>query len=329
MTALQTINEHHDLILDALRSYIEGQERDAREATNGRKGWSYYDNARLFLDYIEQHGLGLIDGLSDYETAIRAMDYASQTISVKLAAAKSLIKYAIDALKAQLTVEQRAGLYELLSDIKLPRLAESEVEIREDKYLTEAELWRFLDRCDDTTRYMADFMASTGVRVSEMLDIRLTDIQDGARVCKIRINGKGRKQRSVAYGTAKLEQTRQHFGGTTWLFEHDGRQYSRVSVTQRIRENGFRILGRRVGSHMFRHTYGTLKYKQDHDIVALSRALGHSGVSVTESMYIHHAYKLEDQPLTIPEDDPAVTEALERELNSQSLLDGLDVKEKV
>ena len=76
-------------------------------------------------------------------------------------------------------------------------------------------------------------------------------------------------------------------GGSTWLFEHHGRPYERTSITNRIKKEAVRVLGRPVTAHDLRHSFATHAVSAGIDLKALSNFLGHSSVSTTGNLYVH------------------------------------------
>ena len=91
------------------------------------------------------------------------------------------------------------------------------------------------------------FLVGTGVRVSEMLGILLSDIKVGkGTFAEVRVIGKGSKERAIHVKKEFIERIKKHFHGTTRLFEHQGKPFNRISVTNRIKHEALRTIGREV-----------------------------------------------------------------------------------
>ncbi|HUZ18164.1 MAG TPA: tyrosine-type recombinase/integrase, partial [Spirochaetia bacterium] len=73
--------------------------------------------------------------------------------------------------------------------------------------------------------------------------------------------------------------------GRTFLFEHDGRPFSRISVTNRIKHESLRAIGREVTAHQLRHTWAMIQIQRGKDVSTLAGALGHSDPGLTARMY--------------------------------------------
>ena len=285
MTALATINQT-DVFDDEIDSFIEQQNRDELESSDGRKGWSYYYAAKEFVRFVRDEGLGSGDGIRKYALGIAGDK--TNTYNHKLGAAKKLARHLIDSYSAKMTAEQRSGLFQALDDLKLKKLATKELAVDDDKYLTKGEWRQFGATCkDETVRLLAAFMLQNGVRISEALGVKLSDIEYSKSYCTIYIHGKGAKDRTAEINRKLLERIRDHFGGETWLFEHNGKQYSRVSIAQRFRLAGLETIGRKVTPHMMRHTAATRLDEADFPLQRIQDFLGHASPNTTKSMYMH------------------------------------------
>ena len=83
---------------------------------------------------------------------------------------------------------------------------------------------------------MIRFPEATSCRVSEMLGAEVGKARRGARITYLEIAGKKGKTRDLRLPTTLYDAIRAEFKGVTLLFEHSGRRYNRVAVTNRIRE---------------------------------------------------------------------------------------------
>ena len=301
MTAIQRIETSNSFNVE-LAQYVADKQTTVLEAGGGT--WSYYYAAKQFISHLDENSTGLLDGLTEYVVALQRLELPANTYNHRIAAAKHCVKHIIDSRQGEMTASDRGGLISLLNDVQPMKIDKAALEVGSEQFLNAAELRAFNTRCTDKTiKFMAIFLQRTGVRVSEMLRVKLSDISCNKKRCIIRLHGKGNKERMAIISAAKIEEMREHFAGGTWLFEHNGKQYSRSSVAQRFRLIGFMLLGRNVTPHQFRHSYGTLKYEETHDIVGVQRALGHSSVATTESMYVHHQLTEDERELDIGVDE--------------------------
>ena len=85
-----------------------------------------------------------------------------------------------------------------------------------------------------------------------------------------------------------------YFGGSVFLFEHNGKPYNRISITNRIGIQGKILLGKNISAHTFRHSFATATLEKTKNLKGVSKYLGHSSVSTTANLYIHSELSWED-----------------------------------
>lgn len=170
-------------------------------------------------------------------------------------------------------------------------------------YLTEAEVERLLEQPDLSTphglrdRAMLEVLYATGLRVSELVRMRLEEIN--FEVGCLRTFGKGDKERIVPLGNSAmrfvqryLSDARQHFlhkrAPSPFLFvTQQGRlmtrQYFWMLVARYGRKSG---IEKRLSPHMLRHSFATHLLEHGADLRAVQMMLGHADISTTQ-IYTH------------------------------------------
>ena len=131
---------------------------------------------------------------------------------------------------------------------------------------------------------------STGIRLSELLNLRLQDI-DSKRMSVFIKGGKGKKDRYTVLSPILLEHLRHYYKiylPEYWLFEgQDCGQYSPRSVQQILRNA---IKKSRVNSfgtvHTLRHSFATHLLENGTDLRYIQHLLGHASTKTTE-IYTH------------------------------------------
>jgi len=137
------------------------------------------------------------------------------------------------------------------------------------------------------------FIYSTGTRVSECINIKLTDIDSKRMQVNIQ-EGKGLKQRKVPLSTLLLKTLRRYFKQYKpqhYLFEGAGGKGTHLGVTA-VREICKKAryqttnIKKHYTPHTFRHSFATHLLEQGTNLLIIQRLLGHSGLSNTLK-YLH------------------------------------------
>lgn len=143
-------------------------------------------------------------------------------------------------------------------------------------------------------RLIFSFLYDCGLRVSELLNIELKDINFDRKQVHIR-QSKGNKDRYVTIGNLLLKGIRTYLElekPTKWLFyRYDNHgilhQYSKSGVQYILRQATKKAgLQKHVTSHCLRHSNATHLLEMGLDIMSLKDALGHSSIQTTMK-YLH------------------------------------------
>ncbi len=269
----------------------------------------YRLDVRQFIGFVRERKLLIVDGFRKYAKWLdqehEGRRYSPATINRKLAAARSRVRYAFKHSAFAVDLRRRYQLEEILKSVKLKKI--DRIVVPPEKVLEIEEARKLVAEAKDRTiRQMMTFLVRTGLRVSEMLKLTLADLgtaQDG--LVSVRVTGKGGKQRTIHLRQDFVDRIRKHFRGATWLFEHHGRPYSRVSVTNRIKHESLRVLGREVSAQNLRHTWAATQIKRGRSLGAVAALLGHSDPGLTARMYPEPALKPEDAFLDLEKTDRA------------------------
>jgi integrase/recombinase XerD len=146
-------------------------------------------------------------------------------------------------------------------------------------------------------RAMLEMLYSCGLRVSELIDVRISCMHTSEGF--LRVIGKGNKERLVPIGSTAVqwvsyyrEQTRNHQvikpGQEDYLFlNRRGSKLSRMMVFNIIREQVQKLgIQKQISPHTFRHSFATHLVEAGADLRAVQEMLGHASITTTE-IYTH------------------------------------------
>jgi integrase/recombinase XerC len=214
---------------------------------------------------------------------------ARSTFNRKRSALRSLYKYLMsDGLIEKNPMD---SLSAVKKDKRLP------VYIEEDKLeeLLKAENFGsgFSDLRD---LMMLELLYGTGMRLSELINLKHSDMDEGRQL--LTITGKGNKQRILpllgkvvdVYGLYATEKRRKFGAGAgNWVFVTDkGEQLYPQFVYRRVKYYLGQITTRtRKSPHVLRHSFATHMLNRGADLNAIKELLGHAGLSATQ-VYTHN-----------------------------------------
>lgn len=138
---------------------------------------------------------------------------------------------------------------------------------------------------------MLQVLYGTGMRVSEIVALRITDIDSDRGQIAVR-QAKGFKDRYVPLSPTLLEQLREYWRicrPTEFLFEHEvfGGPLS-IRTVQAIFQKAKLAAGitKKVSTHTLRHSYATHLLEAGADLLSIRNQLGHSSIATT-TVYLH------------------------------------------
>lgn len=164
------------------------------------------------------------------------------------------------------------------------------------------EVERLLEAPDPATRQgvrdraILEVMYATGMRVSEVSDLKFSDVN--LDVGFVRCLGKGRKERIVPVGKKAvlalgryLEKARPRFArpaaAQEFFLNRSGRRLSRVSIWKLIKAYARKArIKKAIRPHLLRHSFATHLLERGADLRSVQEMLGHTNISTTQ-IYTH------------------------------------------
>ncbi|MDD5021305.1 MAG: site-specific tyrosine recombinase XerD [Endomicrobiaceae bacterium] len=148
-----------------------------------------------------------------------------------------------------------------------------------------------IDDLSIRNRAMLELLYATGLRVSELINVKFSDININEKF--IKIIGKGKKERLIPFGeTAKLYikrylKVRKDKDTETVFLTRLGKGISRVEFWRQLKNIAVKAgLIQKVKPHTLRHSFATHLLSAGADIRFVQEMLGHSSISTTQ-IYTH------------------------------------------
>ncbi len=253
---------------------------------------NYSDDIEEFLDYIESEGLEFDKIVySDIRFYLMYLKDNKQdnnsSIDRKLSSLRGFYKYLANNNIV------KTNVFSLVNGPKkakkLPRFFEYN------------ELEELFNACDLSTslgqrdRLILEMLYATGVRVGELVSIKVKDIDRSSR--SILILGKGNKERYVTYGDYCSDildlylndaYNKLNIKNSEYLFlNNNGGELTdrgvRYILDQVIKKTS---LKKNISPHMIRHSFATHLLDEGADLLSVQKLLGHESIKATQ-IYTH------------------------------------------
>ena len=170
------------------------------------------------------------------------------------------------------------------------------------EFMGEEEVKKFLEAIEQSdfkqnsnrNKLIIKVIIFTGIRVSEALNLKRKDITEDGDLFIIRIRGKGNKYRIVMIKRHLIEDhlnaiAINYINKEGYLFiNKKGTRLTQAYVSRIVEQILFKagIRKEKNGAHMLRHTFATMLYKKQKDLVLVQEALGHASLN-TSRIYTH------------------------------------------
>jgi integrase/recombinase XerD len=229
------------------------------------------------------------DDLVDFLAGLYRLNLESRTVARHLVTMRNFFRF--------------AQAHDLISEDPSINLESPKIRRTLPGYLRLEEVERLLEQPDAATplgmrdRAMLEVLYSTGVRVSELISLRTSDLD--SKVGCVRCIGKGDKERIVPVGRKALSMVEKYMrearptllgklrGSPTLFVNRRGVSLSRVGVWKILSGYGRRA-GLRIAltPHMLRHSFATHLLERGADLRSVQLMLGHADISTTQ-IYTH------------------------------------------
>jgi integrase/recombinase XerD len=256
---------------------------------------AYENDLRKLVQFLDMQGINAGPEKVDQEVLHRFISWVNElglnarSQSRVISGIKSFFKY--------LALEERISSDPSLL-LESPRIGRKLPEV-----LTVEEIDRLFAAIDlskpggHRNRAMLEVLYSCGLRVSELVGLRISDLYRDEGF--IRIIGKGDKERLIPISAAALKEIDNYMPDRNAMLDIDkgnmdilflnrrGRQLTRVMVFTIIRQLAEKTgLKKTISPHTFRHSFATHLVNGGADLRAVQEMLGHESIVTTE-IYTH------------------------------------------
>ena len=252
---------------------------------------SYRDDLIEYNEFLGNNFVNIIsinkDIVNKYLKYLYEKELNKNSISRKLSSIRGLYNFLVSE--------------ELIENNLFNSISNPKKELYLPKFLNKNELDKLFEVCiDDTSINQRDtliieLLYATGLRVSELVNIKIKDIDINDKT--IKVLGKGSKERIVIYNNHTKDALLKYLNDGYKEFNKKksdflilnkngsklSERYVRVIINNLVRRAGLNI---KVSPHTIRHTFATDLLEEGADLVTVKELLGHESLNTT-SIYTH------------------------------------------
>jgi integrase/recombinase XerD len=263
---------------------------------------SYGYDYKLFYEVIKKDPKDITaTDIQQYIKYLEDNNYKNNSISRKIASLSKMFRVMVMAGEIRINPIEVLKQFQRIS-FKTSKSVQIALTMRDIKTVTKTD--KETPAKDRKTIIIIRVLASTGMRISECINIKNEDIREfDADTYIVKILGKGKKERKIYLSSNLLQDIKKVFpdGNSIYLF-YTGvmTRCNRRNLWKAVNEIFGRKIGKSVHPHSLRHWFATYKISiEKKDITAVSKFLGHSSPSITMDFYIDTELNAEDAKLKI------------------------------
>ena len=252
---------------------------------------SYYDDLVEYQEFLQNNFINILDiddkVVKDYLKYLYSKNITKTSISRKLSSIRGLYNY--------LTNE------DVITDNYFSKISNPKREKHLPKFLKNEEIDKILSACESNTpleerdTLVLELLYATGLRVSELVNIKISDINKSDK--SIKVLGKGSKERIVLYnnhtkvaldkylsdGYHSLNKKNNGYLILNNRGDRISDRYIRDIINKYVKKAGLDI---KISPHTLRHTFATDMLEEGSDLMTVKELLGHESLNTT-SIYTH------------------------------------------
>lgn len=268
-------------------SYLEIQKRYSKHTI-----LNYQNDLESFFEFLEKESISSFKEIDykvirNYLSFLYEKKYSKSSVARHISSLRSFYKY----LLKENIVDKNPMIF--ISNPKMDK--------KLPKFLYEKEIESLMNMPDMSNSkgireaLILEFLYSTGVRVNELCEVKISDISFSDK--KIKIHGKGEKDRYVLFGNRLfkilkiyLEESRPCFvkDKTQFLLLNDSGKQMHDRRVRTIIDNLLKksCASYHISPHVLRHSFATHMLNNGADLKTVQELLGHEDLSTTQ-IYTH------------------------------------------
>ena len=268
-----------------LKYFFNFLENDKKLSDNTLQ--SYKRDLKQFRKYLESYGINYNrvkeEDIKDYVKELQEAGKKASSISRCIASIRSFYQFVLKNKKIKV---------DPTANIQSPK-----IEKRVPSVLTSKEVELLLDQPKDVDlkgirdKAMLEFAYATGMRVTEIISLDITDVnlEEGYVTCR-----KGTKQRNIPLGTMSLKALKEYVEEARDILlktEDEKALFVNINGTRLTRQGFWKIIKyykeqahitKDITPHVLRHSFATHLLQNGADLKAIQTMLGHSDISSTQ-----------------------------------------------
>ena len=225
--------------------------------------------------------------INEYVIYLKKSGYKPTSINRNLSALRSFYNFLVMNKKV------KNNPFDLVNSVK--------TEKRLPNYFKYEDFLSMIDSLDDNhlnirNKLILELLFATGIRVSELANIKLVNLDINSK--ELKVMGKGKKERIVFFGPSAQTAIKDYMKNSRGillngkqsdylLLNHLGNKLTdrgiRLIINKIIKECALAI---KVSPHTFRHTFATMMLSNGCSIKSVQELLGHASLNTT-SIYTH------------------------------------------
>ena len=268
--------------------YLKAERHYAQDTTIK----NYEIDLEQFADFLEEKHINYLkltkEDVRSYLKYLDELKYKNASIARHLSTLRSFYAYLVN------TNVLKTNIFKTISSPKKEKKLPNFLQYSEFEDMLN--VWDSNIPLEHRNRLIIETLYNTGTRVSELVNIKINDIDINRH--EIRVLGKGSKERIVYFGDYEVDILKSYLNTSRpKLLKDKHNDYLFLNhLGNKLTDRGVRLiidktiekasLKHKVSPHTLRHTFATHLLNEGADLKSVQELLGHASLSTTQ-IYTH------------------------------------------